>query len=358
MNRALRRCSVGCAVALALSLAAAPAAAQPFGAWLTSNPGHPTTHGYARIPHRAALNPTAAFTLELWYQEGSLGPGETCRSLVGKNFQQTWWVGVCTIAGQRTVRSYLKGGLASQRNGGIIPLGQWTHIAVVFDGSTRKHYINGEQVLSVAETGPLPTNTAEVRIFSDVAWEFSPPGSINEVRLWNTARSQAQLRANLNQAIAAQPGLVALWRTGGTDVVGPNDGALVGDGVGILTFPVAGGCGSTTPTSLCLRDRFRVTSKFRIGPPGTVEGTSQTIDCPNPESGLFRFQGANNWEVMVKVLDGCELSDTFWVFTAATTNLFYRLEVFDTHGAQKIYFNYPGPPAPAVTDTGAFATCP
>ena len=26
-------------------------------------------------------------------------------------------------------------------------------------------------------------------------------------------------------------------------------------------------------------------------------------------------------------------------------------------GVNKIYFNYPGPPAPAVTDTGAFATC-
>jgi len=33
--------------------------------------------------------------------------------------------------------------------------------------------------------------------------------------------------------------------------------------------------------------------------------------------------------------------------------------VFDVRaGVNKIYFNYPGPPAPAVTDTNAFATCP
>jgi hypothetical protein len=27
-------------------------------------------------------------------------------------------------------------------------------------------------------------------------------------------------------------------------------------------------------------------------------------------------------------------------------------------GANKVYFNCPGPPAPAVTDVGARATCP
>ena len=77
------------------------------------------------------------------------------------------------------------------------------------------------------------------------------------------------------------------------------------------------------------------------------------------DSGLFWFFAPSNWEVMVKVLNACGLNDRYWVFSAATTNVFYRLEVFDVaEGAQKIYFNYPGPPAPAVTDTGAFATCP
>ena len=213
MNRALRRCAAGCALALALSLAAAPAAAQPFGAWLTSNPGHPTTHGYARIPHRAALNPTAAFTLELWYQEGSLGPGETCRSLVGKNFQQTWWVGLCTVSGQRTLRSYLKGS-ASQRNGGSIPLGQWTHIAVVFDGSTRKHYINGELVLSVAGDRPAAHQHRRGAHLQRRRLGVQPrPASINEVRLWNMARSAgAASRQSQRGDQRAQPGLVALWR--------------------------------------------------------------------------------------------------------------------------------------------------
>lgn len=61
----------------------------------------------------------------------------------------------------------------------------------------------------------------------------------------------------------------------------------------------------------------------------------------------------------VKVLNACVLNDRIWVFSAATTNVFYRLEAFDVQaGVNKIFFNYPGPPAPAVTDTSAFATCP
>jgi len=61
---------------------------------------------------------------------------------------------------------------------------------------------------------------------------------------------------------------------------------------------------------------------------------------------------------MVKVIDGCALNNRWWVFTAATTNVYYQLNVTDVQNGQpKIYFNYPGPPAPAVTDTNAFP-CP
>ena len=62
---------------------------------------------------------------------------------------------------------------------------------------------------------------------------------------------------------------------------------------------------------------------------------------------------------MVKTVNACGFNNRYWAFSAGTTNVFYRLEVLDVRaGVNKIYFNYPGPPAPAVTDTAAFATCP
>jgi hypothetical protein len=343
---------LGLVLTLALILAPAPAAAQPFGAWLT-HAG--TGTGRVEIPHHPSLNPTSAFTFEAWVAVTTAG-GSTCRSIAGKGWTETWWIGVCGT----TLRTYLKGS-DSQRNGGVVPANRWTHIAVVFNGTRRLHYINGELVGDFPETGPLPTNTAPVRIASDVSWEFPPNGAIDEVRLWNVARTTAQIRAFINVPInTPQPGLVAVWALDASaqDVVGSRDGAASGTGIGALTFPVAPNCGTSTATSLCLNDRFGVTAFFRTGAPGTAESQAQVVNCPNEGSGLFWFFNANNWEIMVKAINACGLNDRHWIFSAATTNVFYRLEVLDVHGAQKIYFNYPGPPAPAVVDTAAFATCP
>jgi hypothetical protein len=340
------------AAALALLFLLPQAAeAQPFGGW-TNFTGNPT-HGYIRVPHSAALNPTGAFTFEAWVNIRDHGTG--CASIAGKGYLSTWWIGACGT----TLRSYLKGA-GSIRDGGVIPVGRWTHIAVTYDGANRRHYINGELISTFAETGPLPTNTSEVRFGSDVNWPITPPASFNELRLWNVARTTAQLRAAINEPItSAQAGLVAVWPIAVADTIGSHDGTIQGSGVSGLTFPVALNCGSSTATTLCLQTRFLVSAHFRTGAPGTAEGTAQVVPVANPGSGLFWFFSNDNWEVMVKAINGCGLNNRYWIFSAATTNVFYRLEVFDVRAGQnKVYFNYPGPPAPAVTDTSAFATCP
>lgn len=348
-------------VGLLLLVGAVGSQAQPFGAWLhlTGNP----THGYIQIPHHSSLNPAGGFTFEAWVQIANGVSGEDCRTIAGKNYLQSWWFGQCNVGGQPTLRSYMKGG-ASSRNGGIIPRNVWTHIAITFDGVNRRHYINGELAAQFNEPGALPSSASAMRIGSDVSWQFTPAGNIDEVRLWNVARTTAQIRDALNERITTdQPGLVAVWPLDGTanDIIGDRDGAVGGAGVSAQTFPVVFDCGFSTATTLCLNDRFQVRSFWRTNPtPGTpTDGQAQTVAFTAPDSGLFWFFASSNWEVMVKVLDGCALNNRYWVFSAATTNVFYRLEVHDVRaGAQKIYFNYPGPPAPAVTDTNAFATCP
>jgi concanavalin A-like lectin/glucanase superfamily protein len=330
---------------------AGAAQAQPFGAWLTlSGP----THGYVQVPSSGALNPAGAITVEAWVD---ITDADGCSSIVGKNWQQSWWLGVCGT----TFRTYLKGGLPSQYNAGIIPAGQWTHVAMVYDGTQRLHYINGELVGTHVETGPLPASADPLRIGSDVSWQHTPAGAIDEVRVWNVARTQDQIRSAINVTLGATPGLVARWGLDGNtlDPIGGHNGAVGGSGAFFFTFPVTLAPCSQTATALCLFNRYTVTARFRVGAPGTAEGTAQTVGCANPGSGLFWFFSADNWEVMVKAINGCGLNNRYWVFSAATTNVFYRLEIFDRHsGVNKVYFNYPGPPAPAVTDVNALATCP
>ncbi|HTQ78387.1 MAG TPA: LamG domain-containing protein [Thermoanaerobaculia bacterium] len=334
-----------------LAILAPPAVAQPFGGTFSLSSANP---GYIQIPQSPALNPTGPITIELWVSAGTQDSASICKSLVGKNWEQSYWVGICG----RTLRSYLRGS-SSHFDGGTIPVGELTHIAVTFDGATRRHYINGELVASQAETGALPATSDPLRIGSDVNYNFVPNASFSEVRLWKVARTVDQIRSTINvQLRTAQPGLVAAWGFGATDNLGGHNGSIVGH-ASVLDLPIAPNCGASTSTTLCLDNRFSITAVYRTGAPGTAESQAQTASCTNAGSGLFWFFSPDNWEVMVKAIDGCALNDRFWIFSAATTNVFYRMTVYDVHaGAQKIFFNYPGPPAPAVTDTSAFATCP
>jgi hypothetical protein len=352
---------------LALAILAVPAAqAQPFGAWMTlSGP----TNGYVNVADSSALNFTSAITIEAWVKV-SVPTGQQCSSLVGKGWTEAWWVGVCDISGVPTLRSYVRGydSVSGTTNGrinrdaGVVPAGEWTHVAVVFDGAHRFHYIDGELVGSWPETQPLITSTRPVEIGSDFSYSHTPAGSIDEVRLWNVARTVTQIRSTINVVVhTARPGLVAVWPLDGNanDPVGGHNGTVVGSGVGAQTFPAVASCGSSSTAALCLQGRFSITTKYRAATaPGPDDGSGHVV-VASANSGIFWFFSSDNWEVMTKALNGCGLNSRYWIFSAATTNLFYRMEVLDVRaGVQKIYFNYPGPPAPAVTDVDAFATCP
>ncbi len=125
-------------------------------------------------------------------------------------------------------------------------------------------------------------------------------------------------------------------------LLGEGDGPCIADG-----------------TTLCLLDgRFRVRVSWEdfTG----LEGGGQVVTGgASNDSGLYWFFAAANWEMLVKMVDACSLGGRFWLFSAATTNVEYSLEVTDTEtGFTRTYANPLGEAAPAVTDTGAFAGCP
>ncbi len=118
-----------------------------------------------------------------------------------------------------------------------------------------------------------------------------------------------------------------------------------------------GECRADEHTLCLLEDRFQVNVDFR-----TAGGPTQPANVALPkegDSGLFYFFSPNNWEMLLKVLDGCGLNNRYWVFAAATTNVEYTITVTDTQtNAVKTYFNPLGRPAAPIQDTQAFATCP
>lgn len=123
------------------------------------------------------------------------------------------------------------------------------------------------------------------------------------------------------------------------------------------TLDTPGPCVADSET-LCLNSgRFKVQVGWRVGAGLGVGSVANNA----ADSGIFWFFDANNWEMLVKVLNGCGPggNNRYWVFFAATTDVEYTMAVTDTQtGVVKVYYNPPGHPSDAVTDTNAFATCP
>lgn len=230
-------------------------------------------HGYIEVADQSALDITGPITIEGWVNFETPFTGQSCRSVVGKQFTSAFWVGVCGS----TLRVYLKGS-SSVHDAGTIPAGIWTHFAVTFDGAFQRHYINGVQVGSFALTGPLPVNSQPLRIGSDTAWQFSPEGDIEELRIWNVARSQGQIQGTQFGFANGfgQAGLVGAWglNTDGsaTGGIGPGLGGTVN---GVLSFIPALPDGPYLGTSRLPDFRYKV----RITGGGPPIAAVQESDC-------------------------------------------------------------------------------
>ena len=109
-------------------------------------------------------------------------------------------------------------------------------------------------------------------------------------------------------------------------------------------------------TRRCLDGRFEVSVSWRDFELRSGEGQVAPLDAA--DSALFWFFEASNWELLVKVIDGCQENGHFWVFAAGTTDVEYELTVRDTLTNEVFTFENPlGRASDAVTATDAFATC-
>jgi chitodextrinase len=87
----------------------------------------------------------------------------------------------------------------------VLPLNTWTHIATTYDGATLAFYVNGVQVWSFAQTGDIVTSSNPLQIGGDSIYGQYFQGTIDEVRVYNTALTAAQIQADMNTPINATP---------------------------------------------------------------------------------------------------------------------------------------------------------
>lgn len=198
----------------------------------------------------------ATFTLECWFEP--TGPGQTAGTgdggiqavpLITKGREET-------EGGLRDCNYFLgispEGVLAAdfeQSGGANYPVlgttpvrsGVWHHAAVTYDGATWRLYLNGYPEAEALVGGtPLHTSIHHFGLGTALNTPGTPAGyfagMLDEVRVWNYARTRAEIIADLNREVTAAPGLVARW--GFDEGIG---GAVANSGGDGLTGSIASG---------------------------------------------------------------------------------------------------------------------
>merc|ERR1711968_108385 len=98
-----------------------------------------------------------------------------------------------------------------------IHFGQWTHIAVTYDGREARIYLNGTHA-GKKRQGPLAPQTKKVPFLVGALYYKGKPsgffnGVIDDVRIWNVARSNVEIFRDMNRTLTGtESGLVADWK--------------------------------------------------------------------------------------------------------------------------------------------------
>ncbi len=109
--------------------------------------------------------------------------------------------------------------------------------------------------------------------------------------------------------------------------------------------------------TLCLNDgRFEVTTDWTTfqGQSGAGQAVALT-----PDTGYFWFFGAANVEMVIKVLDGCFINGSFWVYAGGLTDVLTNIRVRDT--VTDTVWERTNPqqtPFQPIQDVNAFPVCP
>jgi hypothetical protein len=184
---------------------------------------------YAEVAHSSILSPPM-ITCECWFSlDGHTGE-QTLLDKRGDNGGYN-----LRVKGNHyplDLEAVLKGSVENYLIvSGVIQAYTWYHAAATYDGSVFNLYLDGELAASTRASANITGSTVPLLIGEFLGYPGASlvwHGLIDELRIWNIARDQAGIRADMNRFLTGgKSGLAGLWKmeeTGG-DVFadsGPN----------------------------------------------------------------------------------------------------------------------------------------
>jgi hypothetical protein len=179
------------------------------------------------VSNSASLNPSTALTVEAWINADTWKSSVWAGTIVGKQATSPDR-GYCLTAGEGGKAEFtvsINNVWVSATTAAVMGLNSWYHVAGVFDGTTISVYINGNLQASAPAAGVISTGTSTMYIGENPTWTGRLfDGTIDEVRIWNVARSASEIQSNFGTELTgSETGLVAYYK------MNENTGTTVGD---------------------------------------------------------------------------------------------------------------------------------
>jgi hypothetical protein len=83
-----------------------------------------------------------------------------------------------------------------------LPVNTWTHLAVTYDGSSVRVYMNGVLVRTKSQSGTISTSTGVLRIGGNSISAQYFSGVIDEVRIYNRALNQTEIQSDMTAPVS------------------------------------------------------------------------------------------------------------------------------------------------------------
>jgi concanavalin A-like lectin/glucanase superfamily protein len=95
----------------------------------------------------------------------------------------------------------LGGGDYHATGSAALALDTWTHVAVTYDGTALRLFINDVEGGSIAAAGSLVASTGPLSIGANAVWGEHFRGLIDEVRVYNRALTATEIQTDMNTAV-------------------------------------------------------------------------------------------------------------------------------------------------------------
>jgi PKD repeat protein len=155
------------------------------------------------IEDSASLDLSNGMTLEAWVYPTATMSG--WRTIIMKELpgNASYYLYANTDKSQPSSAVYV-GGERTVFAGKSLPLNKWTHLAATYDGATQRFYMNGAQVASRQQTGPIAVSEGRLRIGGNRIWNDEYfKGLIDEVRIYNRPLTSTEIQADMNASVAS-----------------------------------------------------------------------------------------------------------------------------------------------------------